>query len=361
VGIVSGLDVTPVSVGSRPQALGTLSGVRTNVLLVADSAQQRLLQVRLSDNSVLTQSAALDGSPSHVWVEGSTVYVVNASSNTLQILQPSPLDAGIGPDGLPLVTVGRFNFGADTSPQAMVKVGTSLYVVLRGTDANPGAGQRVVQLDVRDPTNPGAGLAFDLSGLDLRPFDGGTAIARPTGIAAFGNAGILYVALNNLRPLPNPDPAGPGVLAKIDIDAGTISRVDLPADACINAQWLVPTSDTLYVGCGGAATFDGGNPMDGGGVPISTDRTGIVALNTQDQRIATWSASCPSSGTDAGCIPPSVRRFAAFGSRLYIGDQYGGRVFVVEKVGNQLDAGLPILACPPSGGGASTVSDVIVP
>jgi DNA-binding beta-propeller fold protein YncE len=322
-----------------PQALGTLSNPRSRVLLVADGARH-LLQVGLNNNAVLPPQAPIGDAPRHIWVEGSTIYLANASSNSLQILQP---DGGSSTTGFPLGTVGQYTFLDDSSPQALVKVGTFLYVVLRGTDSNPDAGQKVVELDVTDPTNPDAGRTFDLSGLDLRPFDGGSAVARPSGIAAVGDGGILYVALNNLRPAPTLDPAGPGVLAKIDLNTAAVSRVDLPLNACLNAQWLVSTGDALFVSCGGAVVFDGG-------IPISTDRTGIVALNTQDQRIATWNASC-----DGGCIPPSVRRFATFGNRLYIGDQYGGRVFVMEK---QLDAGTSILACPPDAG-LSTVSDVI--
>jgi hypothetical protein len=70
--------------------------------------------------------------------------------------------------------------------------------------------------------------------------------------------------------------------------------------------------------------------------------------------------ACPAdAGTfdaDAGtgCVIPMAGRATLSGQRLYVGDQNGGRVFVLELAGDQLverrgyagDAGAPLQMCP---------------
>jgi hypothetical protein len=339
-------------IGSSPRALATLPNFPNPVLLVADSTLQQLVVVDLESLAPRFLDAGfptLDASPNHIWVEDPYIYVANSSANKVQIFQRVGSAYGLGDGGLQLVGISDFYTGMDTSPQAIAKIGNLLYVPLRGTASNPDAGQKVAQINIFDPVHPFLENIFDLGPLTL---DAGS-IARPSAVVAV--SGALYVALNNLGPPPTSDPVSPGLLAKIVLPTGPPSPVSL-GSLCLNAGWLATSSDGVYVSCSGKVAFDGG-------APISTQGTEIAALNAQDQVVATWTPACP-GGMDAGCVPPSIGRFAILGNRLYVGEQLGGRLFVVERVGAQLlerrgyatDGG-PLLPCPDAG--TSAVSDVI--
>ncbi len=169
-------------VGAFPQTLGSLS----NVLLVADGIDQRLRQARLDDLSLLPGEVRLGASPNHIWVDDPYVYLVNSLGNTLQILlrgasesQPSDCsrapatpDGGF-PGGFNLTTIGQLHLGATSSPQAIAKVDHYLFIPLWGDTG------RVAQVDVGNPCAPSLTRMFDLGQLDLRPFDGRRAYARP--------------------------------------------------------------------------------------------------------------------------------------------------------------------------------------
>jgi len=362
VGIYAGEDlVGPRSpVGSNPQALGT----DYDVLLVADGLDRLLREAKLADLSLLPELEALGDSPNHIWVEDPYVYVVNSLGDTLQILQrqASPAegsildggirrfpDGGLFPNGLQLTTVGQLFFGMSTSPQSILKVGDDLFIPLY-------SGQ-VAQVNVTDPRAPVVTRMFDLRGIDLRPF-GRPTLPRPGGVATAW--GKIYVALANLD--ADYSPGGPGMLARIDPATGSVDGVDLGADVCLNAFWVAASGDALYVSCSGKATYS---------FPsfdlIAVEKSGVVALNQREERISAWNVACAPGGT--GCIPPSVQRFAIFNHRLYLGDQAGGRVFVVESDGGTLverrghnpmaGGGPPIAACVREGGRLSLVSDVI--
>jgi hypothetical protein len=192
----------------------------------------------------------------------------------------------------------------------------------------------------------------------LKPFDGGTAIARPYAIVARG--GQLYVPLNNLDPAY--DVAGPGMLVRIDPQANNaITPIELPAAQCLNAGAvkLSPDGGTLYVGCSGFPTYDSSYNV------IANRSAGVLALGPDDAVRSSWSAVCPAT-SDAGCAPPFPGRFAVRGNRLFVGDQSVGRMFVLEDTGAQLverrgyaDGGTPAQACGRNPAGFGNVSDVV--
>ncbi len=151
------------------------------------------------------------------------------------------------------------------------------------------------------------------------------------------------------------------MLAKIDPVSGDVTAIDLGADACLNTFWISFADDALYVSCAGRIVYGPG------GRPLVVEKSGVVVLNQREERISTWTASCASDST--GCVPPSVGRFAIFNRRLYLGDQAGGRIFVVESQSdhrlverrghNPVDGGPPIIACPRDGEMPSLVIDII--
>jgi len=90
------------------------------------------------------------------------------------------------------------------------------------------------------------------------------------------------------------------------------------------------------------------------------DRTAVVRLDGNDQRVAAWTPS-----TDAGVVPPAVGKMALLGgSRVYVSDQNAGRVYVVDVSGSSiverigyLDGGTPLNLC---GGTVSNITDFVV-
>ncbi len=88
--------------------------------------------------------------------------------------------------GLGLATIGQLFLGENSSPQAIAKVGDTLYITLGGGYTGPesiAAGQKIAKVDVKDPTNPTLLGTIDLSGprsaLARREQD-----RRPPGLAA---------------------------------------------------------------------------------------------------------------------------------------------------------------------------------
>ena len=233
----------------------------------------------------------------------------------------------------------------------MVKVGASLWVPLYGGFGASGAaaGQKVLRIDISTPTAPVivASDTVNLSTVNLKPFDGGAPVARP--YAIISHLGNVYVALNNL----NPDtyaPEGPGLLAKINPATRAVTIIDLGGDKCLNPLWLASDGTHLIASCGGAAIYNGPPNYE----LLSTDKSGMVLLDSSDVRQSTWTPSCPlAADGGAGCAPILVGRFALSQGRVYIGDQNGGRVFVLDITGNSLgerrgyrgDAGAAISAC----------------
>ncbi len=349
--------------GSGPAALA-LAG---NVLLAADGTDARLVQASFPALTSLGRSNTTGQVPNQVVVDGTTVYVINSQSGTLQVLQPG--DGGVvedgGTQGLALATVAELPLGANTWPEGIAKLGTDLWIPLYGGfgGAAAAAGQKVVKVSVADPKNPTVADTVDLASVNLLPFDGGTSVARPWAIVT--HKGALYVALNNLDP-DTYAPSGPGLLARIDPTTKAVTTVNLGADACLNPQWLASDGTRLVVSCGGAPQYDSSYAV------VSTDKAGLVLVDSSDARAGTWSAACPASAAlpDGGttCRPVMPGRFALRDGRVYLGDQNAGRLFVLdvtdagftERRGYASDAGLPVQACPVSAiSGKGNVSDVL--
>jgi hypothetical protein len=354
VGIQAIADVAGPSFpfGNAPQALASLRGV----LLEGDGVDLKLEQMRLQDFGVLTNVNDAGISPNHILVDDPYIYLVNgdafadaggAPNSTLQVLQQTGGDAGLGDAGLPFSTIATLSFDQGNPPQAVTKLGNNLYIALF-----LGA---VAEVDVSNPAAPRITRTFDLRTLNLMGFDASVpTFPRPLGIATLG--GAVYVALRNLDATGTP--GGPGLLARLNLVTGTPQTVLLP-DTCLTAYWLGTAADagnTLYVSCNGRTQRDAG-------YLTSVDSTGAVAIGT-DGGMAMWSGGC-----DAGvaCFPAIPRRFAMVANRLYLGDELG-RVFVIENVDGgfverrgyySAPGGLPISACTSSVSGSAIVNDII--
>ncbi len=340
--------------GAGPQALAAYG----DVLVAADGVEQTVRQARLPGLSEVGTAQATAASPNHVFVELPYLYLVTSVGNTLLVLQQQyEADGGVGT--LTKLKSGEVDLGANTSPQAIAKVGTRLYIPLYGgAGAQAAAGQKVLMVDVFNPAAPVVGSAVDLSGINLKAFDGGTAIARPYGIVSRG--GKLYVPLNNLD--PSYKPAGPGMVARIDPAAGNaVSTVELPVSGCLNAVAVAPSADggMLYVSCAGNPTYDSNYNL------LANSHAGVVALGPDDRVVGSWSASCP-PGADAGCVPPMPGRIAVRGNRVFVADQSIGRVFILEDTGAALverrgyaDGGTPVQACASNSFGFGNVADLV--
>lgn len=330
-----------VPLGNGPAAMAVMD----KVLLSADGIDNRLYQARLSADGgvpfgLLPGSPATGAVPNQVLADGDYVYVVNAGSGTLQVLRRGAegsdggvsLDAG---EGLGLATVAELNFGTNTFPQGVAKLGAALYVPLYGgfDSTTAPAGQKVAKVNVSTPESPVVETTYELSTLDLKAFDGGSPVPRPYAVLA--HRGKVYVALNNL----NADsylPEGPGLLARIDPQTGALESIDLGADKCLNAIWLASDGTNLLVSCQGMAIYGATWALE------SVEKTGVVLLNDQDARTGAWSLGCPAdAGTyepdgGSGCLPTLAGRMALRNGTVYVADQNGGRLFVLEISGGQL-------------------------
>ena len=340
-----------VAVGSGPQSLARLA----DVLLVLD-ASQGLLQARLPDYGALPVRTATGLVPNQVLVRDPFVFVLNSTSNTLQVLRRGEASSpGAGfPEGLTLTNVGSVNFGANTNPYAFVLVGSDAYVTLLGNlQTAPSAGGKVVRVSLEDPTAPRVTDTFALpEGEALHPFAGHTSVAAPAGIAFQG--GEVYAALGNLDPRDF-SVGGPGLLARIHPSTRTLTVVEL-GEHCLNPFWVAPVGERLLVSCGGAAVYDRDfnlSGISGSGMALVDGARGVLATRGLD---------CPQ---DSSCTFASAGRFAVLGSRAYVGDNNAGRLFVFEVVGDTLveRRGLngdrpPLLVCPRARG-PSLVADVL--
>lgn len=363
--------------GTGPQSLVALQGNLVSI----DGIDRKVYQARLP--SVGGHAFAKVGlpvntgnSPNQIIADPPYLYVVNSGAGTLQVLQSFgaffPDGGSAGDGGLALVTIAEQPLGANTYPQGLVKVGTSLWVPLYGgfgaTDAL--AGQRVAQIDVGNvgsPATPYPLGSVSLANIDLKPFDGGTPVARPYAIThhTTPDGGFVYVALNNL----NPDtyaPEGPGLVAKINpATQGLVKVIDLGGTTCLNPGWIAPVGTKLAVSCIGAAEYSGPPNYS----LIRTAKSGVRLIDENDTPVAMWSPACPNAADGGpGCTPILPSRFAVSGNRIYLGDQNGGRLFVLEVNGNSLgerrgyfgDAGAAITACTPDmTTGIANVADVL--
>lgn len=362
-GQVVGLQVQTDFVGPATPGAPSVESLATlgDVLLQGDGyVDRKMYQAKLSGQlGLVPVTSGIGNDARQILVEDPFVYVVNASTNTLQVLRRrgavGDLESGRAEGGFPLDTVAEHNFGQNTNPQAMVKLGTRAFVPLFGTTGAAGiaAGQKVAMLDLQDPTHPTHVRDIYLGELDLKPFFGAS-VARPSWIVS--HQGQLYVPLNNLEPQYY-TPNGPGMLAKINPETYQVTAIDLGSDVCVNAGFAASAGEAgLVVGCGGQSDYSNW-PV------VTTQKTGVVLVKG-DRRVAAWSAACPEGAT---CASPAVLRLLVVGSRIYVGDQAAGRVFVLEIVGDSLverrgySTGSPIAVCAVGSLGYSNVADLYAP
>ncbi|MET0404178.1 MAG: MXAN_6577-like cysteine-rich protein [Cystobacter sp.] len=356
VGIQAGTDVKgpAVGVGTAPISLATLQ----DVLLVVD-VSSRLLQARLSDYGELPARTATGLVPNQVLTREPFVFVINSTSNTLQVLRregaPAPGPGPRFPSGLTLTNVGSVNFGGNTNPYAFTLEGTEAYVTLLGNlQSDASAGGRVARVSLADPTAPVITEVYVLpSGEALQPFPGRVTLSAPAGITSF--RGRVYATLGNLD-ARDYAAGGPGFLARIDPGSRAVDLLEL-GGTCLNPYWVQAVGERLLVSCGGGATYDEDfNLTDVRG-------TGLVLLDAEGRVLHFLPLGCPEA---TSCPLASAGRFAVVGSRAYVGDNNAGRVFVIEVVGDTLverkglgpGAAPPIAVCPRSTG-PSLVSDVL--
>ena len=345
------------ALGTGPASLASYG----HALLAVDGLDSTLHQARLFGPQTLErfpQKNTVGMVANHVFVDAPYVYVVNSASGTLQVFGT---DGGVEDGGWALTSIGSLNFGANTFPEAVAKVQGRLWVPLYGGyDAlSADAGQRVVEVDVTNPSAPVAMGSVSLKGLDLKAFDGGAPVARPFAIVA--HQGALYVALNNLN-ADTYEPQGPGMVAHIDPVTKVVTLIDLGGARCLNASWIAPVGDSLAVSCSGKVLYGGPPNYD----TLGVDRGGL-ALISGTSVTSFVGIACPSS-SDAGCKPVQPGRVAALGYNVYVADQTGGRVFEFEVrdgglVGRRAYGGEvsgPMQACTPNATtGLANVSDVL--
>lgn len=365
--------------GTGPQALDVFAD---ELLLSADGLADRVYQGRLTDLTQLPPSTAIGPVANDLLVFGDYVFVIESGAGTLTVLQrgvttdggvmtdggSTGVDAGGAdaggvpakfPNGVDLGVVAQVQFGQNTYPQVMTKVGDKLYVTLFGgfDSMTAAAGQKVVEVDVSNPESPAVQRTFELGMLPLENFDAGAGenIPRPSGITHRG--GVLYVALADLD--VNYSVAGPGYLATLPLDGGAAGLVRLPDDKCRNAVWTATAGDNVVVSCAGESDYSM-FPV------VTTKATGLALVGANDQLLSTVSVSCPANG-DGGCASPSIGRFGVFGNSVYAADQSAGRLFVFDIVNNQLvekrtyaNGQEPLLVCPVDAmTGYSNVGDVL--
>jgi Stigma-specific protein, Stig1 len=361
VGIQAGTDLKGPNraVGERPQSVAGMQ----DVLLVLDAAK-KLRQARLTDYVTPPGVPAIDtgDAPNQVLVEDPYVYVLNSTSNTLLVFQrkaePGPFTEGTRfPQGLGLQPVASVDFGANTNPFAMAKLGTDLWVTLYGNlGGDVSAGGKVARVSVANPLQPQLSTPYLQlpTGEALHPFQGSSPIPSPAGIVA--HRGRLYAVLNSIDPNTY-GPGGPGLVARIDVQTREVTYLPL-GDDCLNPGWLAPVGNRLLVSCAGEATYDASFNL------VAVKKTSMVLLDEQDAVVSTQLLQCPEANTS--CALPSAGRFAVVGTRAYVGDNNAGRIFVYDVTGSGLVEvrGLtpakqpPIPACQ-SQAGFSLVGDVV--
>jgi hypothetical protein len=342
---------TRASVGQSPQALGVYSGTLLDLDAMSGAGPGQINEVDLVTLKQFTEAPLTDANPTALSVDGQNVYIASGPDGgapSLQVLQvfgaggdagnfvTAPLDGGLG-----LTRIASAALAGGGAPQAIAKLGTSAFVTLLGSG-------QVAQLDVSNPAQPSLTQTYDLNGLSLNPFSGGTSPA-PRGIAVFQNR--VYVALGNQNLSTQALGGDGGLLAVLNPVDGGVSEVDLGSDVCVVPSGLLPSADgkLLFVTCAGQATTSGAPNHN----TLSVDRAAVVAMSTSNQRVGFW--QCPQGGPDSGCNTFSPSSAAQRGSQLFVSDSAYGRMLVLSadgalaEVAGFQDGGSPPLVCPPSG------------
>lgn len=327
---------------NRPMALAPLR----DVILVPD-VDQGMVQARQSDLVTVGTTVGVGTDARFVLTEDPFVYVVNSVSGTLQIFEAGGASGG-GHElalraELPLSETDQGN----TFAQGVAKSGSTLYIPLQGGfGAAAAEGQKVLRVNVSNPSLPAREGAIDLTTVALNSFDGGVTLPRPAD--AVVHRGALYVALTNLDEAYAP--GGPGILAKVDLATGNVTAITLDSNVCLAPTELVSSGDRLLVSCLGKVEYSWTHPYP----IVKAEKSGLVVLDGNDAPLAHWTPGGCQDGNDAGCLLAVPSRFAVLGDDVYLGDQNGGRMFVlelkadggiVERRGFHATSG-PLQACP---------------
>jgi len=320
-------------VGDKPQALGG----KGEVLLCADDGAQQLLRLNAQTLQPVGDAVRTGETPIHVSISGAYVYVVNAGSNTLQLV-----DTQDKPDST-WMTVGEVSFGPNTSPQSLALFGNQGFVPLYGNlmSGETSVGQRLSRINLSNPASPELDGAADFTSLHLQSYPGRKALPLPYDVVRHQDA--LYVALNNLDvdAKPVPVPAGPGLIAKVEPQSMKSSVLSL-GDTCRNVTTLASNGKQLVASCAG----------DWG----TTPGVAGLALLEDDKVQDTWAAP-------PGFSPGSL---AFKCDELWVANANGGDVFLFSVQGKRLQLlrgeggseGGPVETCPLGPVGYSVVQSL---
>lgn len=378
------------ALGAGPQSLALYAG---EVLLSADTFDNRIYQAGLTTLDALPRSTDVGQIPNHILVDGSWVYVLNSGSGTLAVFRGTePQDAGTADggsttDGGTLEDAGMDGGAGEEDGGAGEEDG--------GTAEDAGAGDSDAGTGGSDAGLWAGGdwlnghLQFQ-SGVDL-----GAAVAElsfgentyPQVMTRVGSR--LYVTLYGGT---TPETAGAGQkVVEVDISnpaAPTkvrdidLTTLDLPTfvegtQSLPRPQGITERGGKLYValnnfGATGADLYTVAGPGAVATVPLDGGAMGIIELPSETCVNPVWAApagsgvlvSCAgntdfsmfpvvrttASGValiggndqvlssvavgcgaqDAGCVDPSLGRFGVVGTSAYVGDQAQGRIFVVD-------------------------------
>jgi len=307
----------------------------------------------------------VDSGPISVAWSGTSLWVANSISNTLDRMKVSP--AGLAPDGsFPTVSipvsgffsdleflaewngllhvsnaavgslvlidpaalqpiVAEVDLGAGSFPQGIAFSGGKAYVALNGLNQ-----VAVVDLATRKVTKT----------IDLSALASPGKAALPSRLLAAGSR--IYVTLWNLD--PSFSAPGHGLLAVIDATSDTLAPLVNPLDlgsACLDPGGLALHDDTLWVTCG-FFPYTAASAADISGASFVP-----VAL----------AAGAPIVGTAVpatGFAPGAITFCNGVG---YVGDRFSGNVLRFDPSARKVTA--QGLVCAPTSTGSSFVADVI--
>ena len=301
----------PVAVDAGPISLAW-SGTS---LWVANSSSNTLDELSLGSSSPATSvTIPASGSYSDLEFLGAwqgLLYASNDAVGSIVVVDPSASPA----------IVGEIPLGPSTYPQGIAFSATTAYVALNGTDA-----VAVVDLPTRTVAKT----------ISLSSLASPGARAMPARLALVGAR--LYVTLWNLN--GSYAPGGNGRLAVIDTSTGALAAGTNPIDlgpGCLDPAGIALHAGKLYVTCGffeySSSTVTG---------------NGIVAVDV--------SGDAPVVGSPvvtAGAAPGAL---AFCGDLAFVGDRLSGSVLRFDPVHGAVTA--HGLVCAPRSGGASYVADV---
>jgi DNA-binding beta-propeller fold protein YncE len=312
----------PLATDQLPISFASVGGK----LFVANSTSSTISTIVVSPPSATSGSAAIAvssasagyGDLEYLATYGSFLLASNAATNTLAVVDP------VGGKVVDEVPLPQGPYGAN--PQGMAFAGSKGYLALNSLDA-------VALLD----SSSMPGLTLRPTTIDLLPLAIAPARPMPSRVVAVGTR--IYVTLNDLDPTTYaPLASGHGRL--VVIDSATDSLVGAPVDlgaGCLDPSGMAVYGTTLWVACGFHA-YDSAQVTGGALVPVE------LATGT------------PVVGTPIALAQSAVGSVAFCDGQGYAGATESGTVIAFDPVARTVSA--TALACPPSPGKASYVSDV---